>query len=279
MLSAAGSSRIPFTLSDYSQLWRDCMLDLCLVFLVLLLKRAVGEDPSQVWFMATNSWIFCFQLSWYWSFMERRKLSCWSQRNYACIGVFDLCGRLILEGLSCVFQSCDKFVTHFAVLIRSCRLAGPSAWCSLPSLCLFCVTFWTGWLRTCPQVATAPASCNPLPAGPEPCPACECLLVSVLWQSDKSPWRIIVELLSLIFLFLRCLPLRRKFLYHQQLSSWRSLFWGNGCWLWYRLSTDQWPRHERLHAFHAIFVCSLMDWPIFFFNVCTWTLLLVERPP
>lgn len=30
------------------------MLDLCLVFLVLLLKKAAGEDPSQVWFMATK---------------------------------------------------------------------------------------------------------------------------------------------------------------------------------------------------------------------------------
>lgn len=162
------------------------MLDHCLVFPVLLLKRAVGEDPYQVWFMATNSWIFCFQLTWSWSFMERRQLSRWSQRNYACIDVFDLCGSLILEGVCCIYQPCEKFVTHFAVLSRSCRLAGPSPWCSLPSLCLSSVTLGTGWLRTCPQVAAAPASCNHLPAGPEPCPVCECLLVSVLWQPVKS---------------------------------------------------------------------------------------------
>lgn len=58
-----------------------------------------------------------------------------------------------------------------------------------------------------------------------------------------------------------------------------SQLWVYGCWSWQGLSTDQWPRHEQLHAFHVIFVCSLTDWPIFFFNVCTWILLLVKRPP
>lgn len=47
--------------------------------------------------------------------------------NYACmIGVSDLCGKLILEGLCCIYQPCEKFVPCFAVLSHSCRLAGSS---------------------------------------------------------------------------------------------------------------------------------------------------------
>lgn len=149
------------------------MLDLCLVFPVLLPKRTIGKYPYQVWFMAAISWIFCFQLSWSWSLMERRQLSCRSQRNYACIGVFDLCGRLILEGLCCIYQPHEKFVTHFCSL----KLQLQTGW--LQSLVLppqplpLCDIMDRMAVRTCPQLATAPVSCSLLPAGPEPCPACE----------------------------------------------------------------------------------------------------------
>lgn len=39
--------------------------------------------------------------------------------NYTCIDVFDLCGKLILEGFCCIYQPCEKLVTHFAVLSHS----------------------------------------------------------------------------------------------------------------------------------------------------------------
>lgn len=85
----------------------------------------------------------------------------------------------------------------------------PSPWSPASAFSMRCYG-QDGWER--PQVATAPASYNPLPATPELCPACECLLISVCCQFVTSPWRITVELLSLILFFLRCLPLRRNFL-------------------------------------------------------------------
>lgn len=53
-------------------------------------------------------------------------------------------------GWLCVYQLWEKY----AALRHSCNLAGLCPWCSLPRLCLFCVTFGAcKMLRMCPQVA------------------------------------------------------------------------------------------------------------------------------
>lgn len=121
-----------------------------LVFPVLLLKGAMEKDLYQAWFMATNSQIFCFQWLCSWSLMEGRQLSLWGRRSYASIDACDLSGRLTLH-LPALREIRDPF---FAALRHSCSLAGLRPWCSLPRLCLFCVTFGAGrMLRMCPQVA------------------------------------------------------------------------------------------------------------------------------
>lgn len=120
-----------------------------LVFPMLLLKWAVEKDLYEVWLMATNSQIFCFQLLWSWSLMGGRQLSLFTEVG----GVMQVSMPVTsVGGWLCIYQLWEKH----AALRHSCNLAGLCPWCSLqlPRLCLFCVTFGAGQrLRMCPQVA------------------------------------------------------------------------------------------------------------------------------
>lgn len=158
-----------------------------LVFPVLLLKGAVEKDLYQAWFMATNSQIFCFQWLCSWSLMEGRQLSLWGRRSYASIDACDLSGRLTLH-LPALREIRDPF---FAALRHSCSLAGLCPWCSLPRLCLFCVTFGAGrMLRMCPQVAIelqrAVTLCQQIWPGSVPWSPCFISLLNLLGELLRS---------------------------------------------------------------------------------------------
>lgn len=91
------------------------MLDPCLVFPVLLLTGAVGEDlyqygswPQTPKYSASS----CHDLGHLW---EGRQLSCSSQGTSACIDACDLCGRLTLH-LAALREICNPFCSLKAQL-------------------------------------------------------------------------------------------------------------------------------------------------------------------